>query len=83
MDTFVLRIRLGETKKDYNFSNVSDAATFESVFRSKEDSKNVSTEIIYKDAKETKILLQEMSKNPIKYAEKEYLEWFHPEEVKC
>jgi hypothetical protein len=83
MNVFVLRIRSGGNKKDYSFANVSDAVIFESTFRSKEDSKDVVTEIFFRDIEETKNLLQEISKNPIRYAEKEYLKWFHPEEVKC
>ena len=56
------------------------------MFRSREDSKNIETEILYKNIiydniKESKCLLQEMSKNPTTYAEKEYVKWFHPEEI--
>ena len=81
MNICVLRLRLGKKKKDYKFSTVSDAAIFELTFLSKEDSSNVKSEIMYEDAKETKYLLQQIARDPVKYAEKEYLKWFHPEEI--
>ena len=85
MDIVVLRIRAEDTKKDYNFSGITNAAIFETKFLSlaEKDSKNVSTETFYKDANETKYLLQEISKNPTRYAAKEYLKWFHTEEITC
>ena len=81
MNICVLRLKLGKKKKDYNFSSVSDAAIFESIFLSKEESKNIKSEIRYEDVNETKTLLQEIARDPARYAGKEYLKWFHPDEI--
>jgi hypothetical protein len=81
MNICVLRLRSGKKKKDYNFSTISDAAIFESTFLSKDEAKNIKSEIRYEDIKETKNLLQEIARDPFRYAEREYLKWFHPEVI--
>ncbi len=81
MDICVLRMRLNKKKKDYHFESISDAALFENIFFSKKESAKVTHEILYKNATESKALLQELSRDPIKYANREFLNWFYPEEI--
>lgn len=81
MNICVLRLRKGKKKKDYRFGSISDAAIFETTFFSKEESKKVTHEVLFKEIPETKYLLQELSRDPAKYSEKEFIKWFYPEKV--
>ena len=73
----VLRLKSEKFKKDYNFNSISNAALFEKKIKSCDESKSIKIELLYKELNHTNYLMQELAKDPVKYAEKEYYKWFN------
>lgn len=72
----VLRVRNEKIKKDYNFNSISNAALFEKEIHNLDESKKIKVELLFKELAYTNYLMQELARDPIKYAEREYYKWF-------